>query len=58
MILRWDVSGPYAVVFSTRQGGVSEGPFESLNLGKAVGDEPERRTDGGCVPRCVPIPTC
>ena len=42
MILRWDVSGPYAVVFSTRQGGVSEGPFESLNLGKAVGDEPER----------------
>nr|MBA3718631.1 laccase domain-containing protein [Actinomycetota bacterium] len=42
MTLRWKVSGPYEVVFSTRQGGVSEGPFESLNLGKAVGDEPDR----------------
>ena len=42
MILRWQVSGPYEVVFSTRQGGVSQGPFESLNLGKAVGDEPDR----------------
>jgi hypothetical protein len=40
--LRWDVHGPYEVVFSTRKGGVSEGPFESLNLGKAVGDVPER----------------
>ena len=35
VILRWDAPGPYAVVFTTRQGGVSEGPFESLNLGKA-----------------------
>jgi YfiH family protein len=42
VILRWDVAGPYEVVFSTREGGVSEGPFESLNLGKAVGDEPDR----------------
>jgi YfiH family protein len=43
VILRWDAPGPYEVLFTTRQGGVSEGPFESLNLGKAVGDEP------GCV---------
>lgn len=42
MILRWDVAGPYEILFTTRQGGVSEGPFESLNLGKAVGDDPER----------------
>ncbi len=42
MTLRWEAPGPYAVVFTTRQGGVSQGPFESLNLGKAVGDEPER----------------
>ncbi len=28
--------------FSTRLGGVSEGPFASLNLGGAVGDDPER----------------
>ena len=41
-VLRWDAPGPYEVVFSTRRGGVSEGPFESLNLGKAVGDVEER----------------
>ena len=41
-MLRWEAPGPYEVLFTTRQGGVSEGPFESLNLGKAVGDEPER----------------
>ncbi len=28
--------------FSTREGGVSEGPFASLNLGRSVGDDPER----------------
>ncbi|MBI5542372.1 MAG: peptidoglycan editing factor PgeF [Deltaproteobacteria bacterium] len=28
--------------FSTREGGVSEGPFASLNLGRSVGDEPAR----------------
>jgi hypothetical protein len=31
-----------AVRFSTRAGGVSEGPFDSLNLGIQTGDEPER----------------
>ncbi len=30
------------VIFSTRQGGVSEGPFESLNLGLMTGDVRER----------------
>lgn len=28
--------------FSTRRGGVSEGPFRSLNLGQAAGEDPER----------------
>jgi polyphenol oxidase len=42
VIVGWDAPGPYNVLFTTRQGGVSEGPFESLNLGKAVGDDPER----------------
>ena len=42
MILRWRTDGPYAIAFSTRQGGVSEGPFESLNLGRMTGDAPER----------------
>ncbi len=30
------------VIFSTRRGGVSEGPFESLNLGLFTDDEPKR----------------
>jgi YfiH family protein len=41
-LLRWEVDGPYDVAFSTRRGGVSEGPFESLNLGRRTGDEVER----------------
>jgi YfiH family protein len=40
-LLRWDVPGPYEVAFSTRLGGVSEGPFESLNLGLMTGDDPD-----------------
>ena len=41
-LLRWEAPGPYEVVFSTRLGGVSEGPFESLNLGRRTGDDVER----------------
>jgi len=41
-LFRWDVPGPYHVAFSTRQGGVSEGPFASLNLGRRTGDEVDR----------------
>ena len=41
-VLRWEMDGPYEVVFSTRVGGVSEGPFESLNLGRRTGDDVER----------------
>jgi polyphenol oxidase len=40
-LLRWDVPGPYDVVFTTRVGGVSKGPFESLNLGRRTGDDVE-----------------
>ena len=39
-LLRWDAPGPYEVVFSTRTGGVSEGPYESLNLGLLTADDP------------------
>ncbi|HEY8103660.1 MAG TPA: polyphenol oxidase family protein [Gaiellaceae bacterium] len=42
MILRWEAPGPYAVAFSSRQGGVSEGRYASLNLGLLTSDEPER----------------
>ena len=31
-MIRWDAPGPYVVGFTTRAGGVSEGPFESLEL--------------------------
>lgn len=41
-LLRWDAPAPYEVVFSTREGGVSEGPYASLNLGRLTGDEPGR----------------
>lgn len=41
-LLRWDVPGPYAIAFTTRNGGVSVGPFASLNLGRRTGDEPAR----------------
>jgi YfiH family protein len=41
-VIRWQASGPYTVVFSTRVGGVSEGPYESLNLGIFTGDDPSR----------------
>jgi YfiH family protein len=41
-LIGWDAPGPYAVAFTTRRGGVSEGPFASLNLGLLSGDEPGR----------------
>jgi polyphenol oxidase len=40
-LLRLDVPGPYDIAFTTRVGGVSEGPFESLNLGRRTGDDVE-----------------
>jgi polyphenol oxidase len=40
--VRWDAPGPYEAVFSTRVGGVSEGPYASLNLGLLTGDERSR----------------
>jgi polyphenol oxidase len=39
-LLLWDgPPGPYEVRFSTRAGGVSEGPYSSLNLGLLTNDE-------------------
>ena len=40
-MIRWQVDG-YEVAFTTRVGGVSEGPYTSLNLGRKSGDEPAR----------------
>ncbi len=40
--MRWSAPGPYEVVFTTRLGGVSEGPYASLNLGRKTGDDVER----------------
>jgi YfiH family protein len=37
-LIRWGAPGPYLVAFTTRLCGVSEGPYESLNLG-ARGDD-------------------
>jgi YfiH family protein len=40
-LFRWDCGAAYEVAFSTRIGGVSEGPFASLNLGKLTLDREE-----------------
>ena len=40
-MIRWDPPG-CAVVFSTREGGVSVGSYASLNLGRMTGDDVER----------------
>jgi len=40
--LRWSAPGPYEVVFTTRLGGVSEGPYAELNLGRRTGDDVAR----------------
>jgi YfiH family protein len=40
-VIRWEGVGPYTVAFSTRAGGVSKGPYESLNLGVLTADDPE-----------------
>lgn len=39
-MIHWDAPGPYEVAFSTREGGVSGGPYESLNLGALTQDDP------------------
>ncbi len=41
-MIRWVPRGPYEVAFSTRVGGVSEGPYDSLNLGRMTGDDVDR----------------
>jgi copper oxidase (laccase) domain-containing protein len=46
---------------STREGGQSDGPFASMNLGTAVGDLPERvaarSTAGGSSGSAPPTPS-
>ena len=39
-LIDWDALGPYRVAFSTREGGVSEGAYASLNLGIRTEDDP------------------
>jgi copper oxidase (laccase) domain-containing protein len=41
-VIYWDAPGQYVVAFSTRVGGVSEGPYESLNLGIFTADDPAK----------------
>jgi polyphenol oxidase len=40
-VIAWDEPG-YLVAFTTRVGGVSDGPYDSLNLSVGTGDDPER----------------
>jgi YfiH family protein len=41
-VIWWEAGDAYTVAFSTRVGGVSEGPYESLNLGILTADDPSR----------------
>jgi YfiH family protein len=41
-LFRWDAPGPYLAAFSTRLGGVSDPPFDTLNLGRLTADDPDR----------------
>lgn len=41
-LIDWDAPGPYKVAFTTRLGGVSNGAFESLNLGLLTHDDRRR----------------
>ena len=38
-MIRWDGPNGYVVAFSTRRGGVSKGPYSSLNLGLLTDDD-------------------
>jgi polyphenol oxidase len=44
-VIFWEAPGPYVVAFSTRVGGVSEGAYESLNLGILTADDPARAVE-------------
>lgn len=44
-MIHWEAPGPYVVAFSTRVGGVSKGPYESLNLGILTADDPARAVE-------------
>jgi YfiH family protein len=41
-LIDWKPPGPYRVAFTTRAGGVSDGPYASLNLGRKSGDDLDR----------------
>jgi YfiH family protein len=41
-LFTWDAPGRYVAAFSTRLGGVSEEPFDTLNLGRLTADDPDR----------------
>ena len=40
-LIRWDAPGRYVAAFSTRVGGVSEAPFDTLNIGRLTDDDAE-----------------
>ena len=40
-LIAWEAPVPYVVAFTTRRGGVSKAPFDTLNLGRLTDDDPE-----------------
>ncbi len=47
-MIRWETDG-YEVAFTTRVGGVSEGPYASLNLGRKSGDDVAHVDENRCI---------
>jgi YfiH family protein len=47
-VIRWETDG-YEVAFTTRIGGVSEGPYASLNLGRKSGDDVAHVDENRCI---------
>ena len=53
----WDAPPSVKTLITTRQGGVSEGVFASLNLGLHVGDRPQHVLyNRALVQQAVPVP--
>jgi purine-nucleoside/S-methyl-5'-thioadenosine phosphorylase / adenosine deaminase len=44
-LIAWQAPGPYVVGFSTRSGGISKPPFDTLNLGRLTEDDPSHVTE-------------
>ena len=48
VVPNWPAPASIRALVTTRTGGVSEAPYDALNLGKHVGDAPEKVIENRC----------